>query len=261
MGAGRAPGDDGSPAVPRGRRRGAPETFRCLNGEAVPGGVERVRRPWPSPRQMMADALKRIDVATAFPWLQFLVITLDGHDVGLQRQWLGAIARIAVGPRPPVDWRAWRLSRVQIDSLRWICRVPNPTSEILDWPQSFKDRILHSVGLPSVEETTAWIEAMPRRAEAARAFLNGELTLDEDPWASLDSTSLIHILSKIMTRIYQSSDLSTKRRELLDAARSGYAQIRDRDGMGLVSILQVGLRGPARLLVTLVEADHSRRCI
>jgi hypothetical protein len=61
-----------------------------------------------------------------------------------------------------------------------------------------------------------------------------------------------------MTRIYQSSDLSTKRRELLDAARSGYAQIRDRDGMGLVLVPQEdyeALQGFSSLLSKLITLD------
>jgi hypothetical protein len=41
-----------------------------------------------------------------------------------------------------------------------------------------------------------------------------------------------------MSRIYSASDLSTRRRELLDAARAGYAQIRDKDGTGLVVLPQ-----------------------
>jgi hypothetical protein len=49
---------------------------------------------------------------------------------------------------------------------------------------------------------------------------------------------LVDIVCKIMSKIYTASDLSTKRRELLDAARSGYAQIRDRDGTGLVMVPQ-----------------------
>jgi hypothetical protein len=40
-----------------------------------------------------------------------------------------------------------------------------------------------------------------------------------------------------MQHIYQASDLAAKRRELLDAARTGYAQIRDTDGTGLVLLL------------------------
>lgn len=38
--------------------------------------------------------------------------------------------------------------------------------------------------------------------------------------------------------IYQASDLAGKRRELLDVARSGFAQIRDTDGVGLVLMPQ-----------------------
>jgi hypothetical protein len=41
-----------------------------------------------------------------------------------------------------------------------------------------------------------------------------------------------------MEQIYQASDLASKRRELLDAARLGVAQIRDTDGMGLVMLPQ-----------------------
>lgn len=41
-----------------------------------------------------------------------------------------------------------------------------------------------------------------------------------------------------MDHIYQASDLAGKRRELMDAARSGYAQIRDTDGTGLVLLPQ-----------------------
>src|SRR5688572_10868079 len=37
-----------------------------------------------------------------------------------------------------------------------------------------------------------------------------------------------------MEHIYQASDLAGKRRELIDAARAGFAQIRDTDGTGLV---------------------------
>lgn len=41
-----------------------------------------------------------------------------------------------------------------------------------------------------------------------------------------------------MDRIYQASDLASKRRELMDAARLGLAQIRDTDGTGLVMLPQ-----------------------
>ena len=41
-----------------------------------------------------------------------------------------------------------------------------------------------------------------------------------------------------MEHIYQASDLAGKRRELMDAARSGFAQIRDTDGTGLVLLPQ-----------------------
>ncbi|MHB8875300.1 MAG: hypothetical protein ACYC8T_16565 [Myxococcaceae bacterium] len=41
-----------------------------------------------------------------------------------------------------------------------------------------------------------------------------------------------------MDHIYQASDLAAKRRELIDAARSGFAQIRDTDGTGLVLLPQ-----------------------
>ena len=41
-----------------------------------------------------------------------------------------------------------------------------------------------------------------------------------------------------MEHIYQASDLASKRRELMDAARAGFAQIRDTDGAGLVLIPQ-----------------------
>lgn len=41
-----------------------------------------------------------------------------------------------------------------------------------------------------------------------------------------------------MEHIYQASDLASKRRELMDAARSGLAQIRDTDGTGLVMLPQ-----------------------
>ncbi len=39
-----------------------------------------------------------------------------------------------------------------------------------------------------------------------------------------------------MVHIYQASDLAGKRREVMDAAKSGFAQIRDRDGTGLVML-------------------------
>jgi hypothetical protein len=42
-----------------------------------------------------------------------------------------------------------------------------------------------------------------------------------------------------MEHIYQASDLAGKRREVLDTARSGFAQIRDTDGTGLVLLPQV----------------------
>jgi hypothetical protein len=41
-----------------------------------------------------------------------------------------------------------------------------------------------------------------------------------------------------MEHIYSASDLSAKRRELIDAARAGFAQIRDTDGTGLVLLPQ-----------------------
>lgn len=41
-----------------------------------------------------------------------------------------------------------------------------------------------------------------------------------------------------MDHIYQASDLSAKRRELMDAARAGFVQIRDTDGTGLVLLPQ-----------------------
>lgn len=41
-----------------------------------------------------------------------------------------------------------------------------------------------------------------------------------------------------MDHIYQASDLASKRRELMDAARLGFAQIRDTDGTGLVMLPQ-----------------------
>lgn len=41
-----------------------------------------------------------------------------------------------------------------------------------------------------------------------------------------------------MAHIYKASDLTSKRRELLDAARLGFAQIRDTDGTGLVMLPQ-----------------------
>lgn len=41
-----------------------------------------------------------------------------------------------------------------------------------------------------------------------------------------------------MDHIYQASDLASKRRELLDSAREGIAQIRDSDGTALVLIPQ-----------------------
>lgn len=41
-----------------------------------------------------------------------------------------------------------------------------------------------------------------------------------------------------MDHIYQASDLASKRRELLDDARLGFAQIRDTDGTGLVMLPQ-----------------------
>ncbi len=41
-----------------------------------------------------------------------------------------------------------------------------------------------------------------------------------------------------MDHIYQASDLASKRRELMDAARGGFAQIRDTDGTGLVMLPQ-----------------------
>ena len=41
-----------------------------------------------------------------------------------------------------------------------------------------------------------------------------------------------------MEHIYQASDLASKRRELMDAARAGLAQIRDTDGTGLVMVPQ-----------------------
>jgi len=41
-----------------------------------------------------------------------------------------------------------------------------------------------------------------------------------------------------MEHIYQASDLSAKRREVMDAARKSIAQIRDTDGTGLVLVTQ-----------------------
>lgn len=53
---------------------------------------------------------------------------------------------------------------------------------------------------------------------------------------------MLHIIlatgSDAMEHIYQASDLAGKRRELMDAARSGFAQIRDTDGTGLVLLPQ-----------------------
>jgi hypothetical protein len=42
----------------------------------------------------------------------------------------------------------------------------------------------------------------------------------------------------VIEHIYQASDLASKRRELMDAARAGFAQIRDTDGTGLVMVPQ-----------------------
>jgi hypothetical protein len=63
-----------------------------------------------------------------------------------------------------------------------------------------------------------------------------------------------------MSRIYTASDLSTKRRELLDAARAGYAQIRDKDGTGLVVLPQEDferLNELANLFLKLITLDST----
>lgn len=58
-----------------------------------------------------------------------------------------------------------------------------------------------------------------------------------------------------MEHIYQASDLSAKRRELMDAARTEFVQIRDTDGTGLVLGPKGGLdflRAARKMLATLV---------
>lgn len=72
-----------------------------------------------------------------------------------------------------------------------------------------------------------------------------------------------------MEHIYQASDLATKRRELMDDARSGVARIRDTDGTGLVMLKQgrfevlMALREQLARFVSLSAAlerpSHERR--
>ena len=69
-----------------------------------------------------------------------------------------------------------------------------------------------------------------------------------------------------MEHIYQASDLASKRRELMNAARAGGAQIRDTDGTGLVLLPQSrydllrAMQGHLAKLVTLEAAlDRPRK--
>lgn len=61
-----------------------------------------------------------------------------------------------------------------------------------------------------------------------------------------------------MERVYLASDLAQKRREVIDEARSDYAQIRDTDGTSLVMLEQRRfdfLRGMVELTSKLVRLD------